>query len=119
METSSSTVKLRSINPHFVAFDITGEVSSFAEDEMMAAVSQSVEMGVKGIILNFKELQYMTSSGIGLLVTMFIRTSRKDIRMYAVGLSQHYQKIFELTRLSQNIPVYSTEEEVLANEQLA
>ena len=61
------------------------------------------------IILNFSQLEYMNSSGIGLLVTMLIRVQRQKQQLLAYGLSDHYQQIFELTRLSEAITIYPDE----------
>lgn len=114
MEPTNRKISCRAINEHFAAVDISGEVSSLAEDELMAAISEATALGVRAIILNFTHLEYMTSSGIGLLVTLYVRANRGNIRLFAVGLNDHYQRIFELTRLNQSISVYATEEEVLA-----
>ena len=71
----------------------------------------------KTIILNFNELEYMNSSGIGLLVTLLIRTQRQKQSLVAYGLSEHYQEIFTLTRLDEAISTYGSEEEALAGNQ--
>ena len=51
---------------------------------------------------------------IGLLVTLLIRTQRQKQRLLAYGLSEHYQQIFELTRLNEAITIYNGEGEALA-----
>ena len=94
--------------------DIKGELTAFAEDELMAAYNQACGAGVRDIILNFDELAYMSSSGIGLLVTLLIRAQRHQQRLLAYGLSDHYRHILELTRLNEAITVYASEEEALA-----
>ena len=49
-----------------------------------------------------------------MLVTLLIRVNRQKQRMLAFGLSDHYQHIFELTRLNEAIGIYGTEADVLA-----
>ncbi len=66
------------------------------------------------IILNFTELAYMNSSGIGLLVTLVIRANRQEQHVLAYGLSDHYRRIFALTRIDGVISIYPTETEALA-----
>ena len=56
----------------------------------------------------------MNSSGIGLLVTLLIRVNRQKQRLLSYGLSEHYRHIFALTRISDAIRVYTSEEEALA-----
>ena len=97
-----------------IVFDISGEVTSAAENQMTEAYTQATTDGVRNIILNFTGLDYMNSSGIGLLVTILIRAQRKNQRLLAYGLNQHYEKIFELTRLDEAIGIFESETEILA-----
>ena len=55
----------------------------------------------------------MNSGGIGLIVTLLIRANRQNVRLVAVGLNEHYQHIFELTRLDEAILIYTDESEAL------
>ena len=94
--------------------DIRGEVNADAENILVDAYTEASTTGVRAIILNFTHLEYMNSSGIGLLVTLLIRVNRQGQQLMAFGLSEHYQHIFELTRLNEAIPIYETEAETLA-----
>ena len=89
--------------------DIEGEVSAFCEEVLMDAYSEAVASGAKTVILNFDGLEYMNSGGIGLIVTLLIRTQRQGQKLLACGLSDHYLQIFELTRLSEAIGIYPNE----------
>ncbi len=65
-------------------------------------------------MLDFGGLEYMNSSGIGLLVTLLVRAQRNHQRMLAFGLTEHYRQIFELTRLDEAIAIHETEDAALA-----
>lgn len=93
--------------------DVFGEINAFAEQELNEAYNTASRPGVQNIILNMEGLDYMNSSGIGLLVTLLIRANRQKQHLAVYGLSEHYQQIFELTRLSDAIKVFQTENEVL------
>jgi anti-sigma B factor antagonist len=93
--------------------DVHGELTAFAESVLMDAYNQASEGGTRAIILNFEGLQYMNSSGIGLLVTLLIRINREKQRLLTYGLSEHYRNIFQITRLDDAISVYETEEEAV------
>jgi anti-sigma B factor antagonist len=80
----------------------------------MDAYAQASATGAKLILLNFSRLEYMNSSGIGLLVTLLIRANRQNQKIAAFGLSPHYRDIFELTRLDEAIHIYDTEPAALA-----
>jgi anti-sigma B factor antagonist len=93
--------------------DIQGEVNGAAEAAFTNAYTQV--SAAKTIILNFTGLEYMNSSGIGLLVTLLIRAQRQGQKLTAFGLTSHYRDIFELTRLSEAIVLFDSESDALAS----
>lgn len=94
--------------------DISGEVNAYAEDALSAAYAEASQNGVKAVLLNFSGLEYMNSSGIGLLVTLLIRAQRNKQRLMACGLNDHYKQIFALTRLNEAIGIYDSEAAAVA-----
>jgi anti-sigma B factor antagonist len=106
--------EVRMANAHTGIIDIQGEINAFAENILMDAYTKATSQGARNLVLNFSGLQYMNSSGIGLLVTMLIRANRQKQRLVACGLTDHYRQIFELTRLNEAISMYATEAEALA-----
>ncbi|HXZ04268.1 MAG TPA: STAS domain-containing protein [Ktedonobacteraceae bacterium] len=114
MPQANVVMNVRKINNTVSIIDISGDVSAFAEDILMEAYAEASSTTTQTIILNFNGLEYMNSSGIGLLVTLLIRANRQKQRMLAYGLSDHYKHIFELTRLNEAIGIYDTEADVLA-----
>ena len=114
MPQANVVMNVRKINNSVSIIDIEGDVSAFAEDTLMEAYAEANTPTTRTIILNFNGLEYMNSSGIGLLVTLLIRINRQKQRMLAFGLSEHYTHIFELTRLNEAIGIYDTEADVLA-----
>jgi anti-sigma B factor antagonist len=110
----SASMAVRKVSDFTSIIDIKGEINAFAEDVLMEAYTTASSDGVKNIVLNFAGLEYMNSSGIGLLVTLLIRVQRQKQQLIAFGLSDHYQQIFELTRLSEAIHIYPDEVQALA-----
>jgi anti-sigma B factor antagonist len=113
MNKANITVNVRKPGNGTSIIDISGEVNAFAEDALMGAYTQACNGNTQAIILNFSGLEYMNSSGIGLLVTLLIRVNRQKQKLLAYGLSEHYRQIFELTRLNEAIGIYATEAEAL------
>ena len=115
MTEAKVTMEVRSAGEAASIIDVRGEITSFAENALMDAYTQASSGGAKIIILNFEGLEYMNSGGIGLLVTMLIRANRQDQTLLAFGLTDHYQQIFELTRLNEAIQIFGSEAEALAS----
>lgn len=114
MPQANVVMNVRKVNAAASIIDIQGEVSAFAEKVLMEAYVEASAPTTRAIILNFSGLEYMNSSGIGLIVTLLIRVNRQKQRLLAFGLSEHYRHIFEITRLSDAIRIYVTEDEALA-----
>lgn len=114
MTPAKATMNVRQVNEQVSIIDIQGEVTASAEEALMAAYKQASADNTCVLILNFEGLDYMNSSGIGLVVTLLIRSQRQQQRLIAFGLSEHYQHIFELTRLNEAINMYGSEQEALA-----
>jgi anti-sigma B factor antagonist len=103
------TTNVRPINAQTCIIDVQGDITAQAETVLMDAYQAASQNGTKAIILNFEGLDYMNSSGIGLLVTMLIRIQRQKQKLLAYGLSDHYLQIFELTRLNEAIGIFADE----------
>lgn len=107
-------MNVHKVNASTSIIDIQGEITAFAEKVLMDAYTEASTPTTRTIILNFSELEYMNSSGIGLLVTLLIRINRQKQHVLAFGLSEHYRRIFDITGLSQAIGIYDTEALALA-----
>ena len=114
MLTNTPILMVRHLAPEISVIEIQGEINAQAENQLMEAYSMAEGPDVRAILLNFERMDYMNSSGIGLLITLLIRANRQSQHLAAVGLNPHFQRIFELTRLRDAIPNYRSEAEALA-----
>ena len=113
MPQAQVTMDVRKVSDKVGVIDVEGELTSFAEGVLMDAYNQASDGQVRAIVLNFENLEYMNSSGIGLLVTLLIRINREKQRLLTYGLSDHYRSIFQITRLDDAITIHDSEEEAL------
>ena len=111
MAEATATMDVRKLGSASV-IDIRGDVTAGSEDVLMGAYDEAGD--ARAIVLNFTELSYMNSGGIGLLVTLLVRANRHSQRLLAFGLSEHYRQIFELTRLDEAVGIHDSESDALA-----
>jgi anti-sigma B factor antagonist len=111
MTEATAVFEVRRHGPASVV-DIRGNVTAASEEVLMSAYADVGDAAV--IVLNFTELSYMNSGGIGLLVTLLVRANRRSQRLLAYGLSDHYRQIFELTRLDEAVGIHDTEQSALS-----
>ena len=109
MSTTQLRTRARSADSAVAVIELRGDVTAASETELMDAYRDAGGEEIRGIVLDFTGLDYMNSSGIGLLVTFLVRARRAHQQLSAYGLSDHYRQIFELTRLDEVISVHDDE----------
>ena len=114
MPTANITMTVREAAPGVRVVDIKGEITAFSEQALTDAHEQASGDDVRAVILNFTDLDYMNSGGIGLLVTTLIRAQRAGHSLSAYGLTDHYKEIFSLTRLDEAIEIFDDEASAVA-----
>jgi anti-sigma B factor antagonist len=114
VSTTPLQTRVRPADDGVAVIGLTGDVTAACETELMDAYREAGRAEIRGIVLDFTGLDYMNSSGIGLLVTLLVRAKREGRQISAYGLSDHYRQIFELTRLDEVISVHDDEEQALA-----
>jgi anti-sigma B factor antagonist len=114
MQETTLSLEVRAAGGEARIVDVRGEITAASEDALMDAYSRAGGEGVHAVVLNFSDLEYMNSGGIGLLVTLLVRANRAKQKLLAFGLNEHYRQIFELTRLDEAIGIYASEADALA-----
>lgn len=113
MAAPAARTEVSMLAPHAAAIAIIGDVTAACEQQLMQAHEQATDGGASVIVLDFTGMEYMNSGGIGMLVTLLVRAQRRQQRIAAVGLSEHYRQIFQLTRLDEAISLYDDVEGAL------
>ena len=86
--------------PDEVRVRLTGDLNARADQTLADAYAQVVAIGPHRVTLDFGHVGYINSTGIALVVR-FLADARRDGRaVRAIGLTEHYQEIFRITRLS-------------------
>lgn len=94
--------------------DLIGEINNLAGDRLEAAYSEVHRNDKPVVLLNFKEVEYINSSGIALIVTLLARARSDDRAVLSCNLSDHYNEIFVITRVTDFMTVYPDESSALA-----
>ena len=108
----TTTMNTRAVTDAVSVIDVVGDVDPSTEDVLLEAFAKCESAQV--VVLNFEDMAYMNSGGIGLLVTMLVRAQRNGQALRAYGLSDHYRHIFQLTRLDDTIRLHATEVDAVA-----
>ena len=93
-----------------VILDLNGKII-FGEDSsnLHKALRLLVEKGEKKILLNFTNVSYIDSSGLGELVGGYVATGRIEGKIKLLNLSKNVIELIECTRLSTIFDIYDDE----------
>ena len=109
-DTTMPRLEVRTPAPGVSVIEIAGEVTARVRSRALRTPTSAPRRpGATPSCSTSSGLEYMNSSGIGLLVTLLVRAQRNRQRILAYGLTEHYRQIFELTRLDEVISIHETE----------
>ncbi|HEV3309300.1 MAG TPA: STAS domain-containing protein [Chloroflexota bacterium] len=100
--------------PDLAILDLAGEINAAAETKLSAGYDQAEAAGTPTVLLNFKDVDYINSTGIALIVSLLGRARAGGKRLLACGLSDHYVEIFNITRLADFMSVFPDESTAIA-----
>jgi anti-anti-sigma factor len=66
------------------------------------------------VILDFSEVPYVDSAGLGLLVSAHVSRQKSGRKMILSGINPRVQKLFEVTRVADLFLIFSTPDEAIA-----
>jgi anti-anti-sigma factor len=93
--------------------DIRGEVTSFSEKVLQAAYEKFTADGRKKIALNFEQVSYINSAGMAIIIGILTQSRKKGQTLRAFGLTDHFQKIFDMVGITKYMTHFTSEEEAL------
>ena len=113
MTTGLVEVRVRHLTA-LAVLDMGGDITSQAQDDLAAAYEEAMAIDPSAVLLNFKAVSYINSTGIALLVGILARARREHRKVLACGLTPHYVEIFQVTRLADFMDLFDNEEDAIA-----
>ena len=84
---------------------LSGTVNRAAKGKL--EVAYELASTIEGqILLDFREVEYINSTGIAVIVGVLAMARAADRDIGAFGLTEHYKEVFEITRLSDFMHIY-------------
>ena len=108
MEAARETAKVR-YREGVAIVDLPVQIDGTAEGTLSEAYTEAVAHGPGAILLNFKEVEFLSSTGIALIVGILAKARRDGRVVSSCGLSDHYREIFEITRLADFMKIFPDE----------
>jgi anti-anti-sigma factor len=99
--------------PNVAVIDLVGDIDGGSEDALQKGYAEATSSKPGAVLLNFREVGYINSKGIALIVMLLAQARKSGTRLLTTGLSPHYVEIFNITRLSDFMKIYPDEQSAL------
>jgi anti-sigma B factor antagonist len=95
--------------------DLRGELDAQADGSMRDAYAEAAAFDPRAILLSFRSVGYITSTGIALVIDLLARARKDGREVTACDLSDHYRNVFEITRLVDLMRIFPDEERAIVD----
>lgn len=91
-----------------------GDIASTSKDAVLGTYQALPRQTAKLILLDFSKVDYINSSGIALIIQLLIEASNAGQKVYAFGLSPHFNKVFTMVGITKYAGLFPSQAEALA-----
>jgi stage II sporulation protein AA (anti-sigma F factor antagonist) len=108
-------VKLK-VKGNTLVVQMSGELDHHAAAGLRGEIdARLAESKIRNVLFNFQEVEFMDSSGFGMVLGRYKAVREKGGKVLASSLRPQVRRVFELGGLTTRIPVFGTEQEALEN----
>lgn len=93
--------------------EISGEVTSFSEKILEDTYEKLSADGLRKICFNFENVSYINSAGMAIIISILTKSRNRKQTLRSWGLTEHFQKIFEMVGITKYMKHSNSEEEAL------
>ena len=91
------------------ALRFTGEISSASKETVVGTYEALDKASHKQILLDFKGVEYLNSSGIALVIQVLMESGRSGQKVAICGLTPHFTKVFTMVGITKYASLYPDE----------
>jgi anti-sigma B factor antagonist len=95
---------------------LEGEIDVYTSIQLKQDIAAILESGAKYLVLNLSKVEYLDSTGLGVLIGTLKKLRESGGNLIIVGPAMRIMRIFEITGLYKIFAIYATEEEAASAE---
>ncbi len=98
-----------------IIFDIEGEIrrSDVTDVTLHQLVKDQLDVGKRNILLNFKNVEFIDSFGVGEILASYISTHNLGGKLKIAKISKKLYLVFQVTMLTKVLEIFDEEEVAL------
>ncbi len=98
-----------SFNDRSLKFYVTDSLKEYLKQ----TINTKIDEGFVHFVLNLENVKIIDSCGVGLIIVANNVTAARDSKLYLCHIKPFIIKIFDIMRISKNLSIYDSEEDVL------
>lgn len=97
---------------HIIA--VAGELDLYTAPDLKQLLTQVIEDGASGVVMDLSETTFLDSTGLGVLIGGLKRLRSRDGALAVVNVDDSISRTFEITGLDQIFTIRTSRDEALA-----
>lgn len=97
---------------NYYTLKISGEVDVTSSIKLDNALEQALNSTEKDILVDCHELEYISSSGLGVFTSRVSDSEESDQKIIIYGVSDKVMKVFSILGLDKVLPIFKTKDEL-------
>lgn len=94
---------------------VSGDLDGSVSPSLLKEIENLIEQGIVNVILDFSGIEFISSSGIGVIAVSSKDISQRNGRLTVVCNNKKVLSLFDITNLSKVITIYKNIDEALAS----
>ncbi len=94
-------------------FHVKGRLDSNTSPDFESAVFDTIESGMSRLIINFKDLEYISSAGLRVILKATKHLKKTDGKLTLCAMQDYVREVFEISGFDTLLPITATLEEAV------
>ncbi len=90
---------------------LSGTINSATSQDLRRRLMELVERGAKIVLVDFQDVTFMDSSGLGALVLAFKTLRAANSKLVLCSINEQVRILFELTSMDKVFEIFSNQDE--------
>lgn len=98
----------------YMIVELDGEIDEYVSEEIKLKIDEAYnDVKGKDLILDFNKVDFVDSSGIGLILGRYKKVLENNGKVYVVGMQEQVQKVFEISDIYRLVTPYKNMEDLI------
>ncbi len=99
--------------------EVGGEIDVYTAPKLRECITNLVDEGQVDLVIDLEQVEFMDSTGLGVLVGIYHRLRARDGTMSFMGVNDRVRRVFHVTQLTKIFVLHRSLEDAIAAHEAA